>query len=172
MRPRFKKRRQKRIVPKKKKVGFWIKIGGIVGLIAILAGIAEISGYSVASLIESSQMARQTNEEYKEKSIAVSKLTTTVEFIQSYSRLKNCYTHRRIENREQFVDDLNFVMGKFDEIALHIHSKQIDGCIIKTGVYATILDFMPILDFCSYPSANREKFDQLYGHLSSLTKCD
>lgn len=149
------------------------KINPITGILLVIAILAIIGIQTYFLYVQHIKLEFQkTFIEQQNLSIEVSKYLTTTQFTQAYSRLRTCYIQERVNNKEQFTEDLNYVMGRFDEIAIYIQSGRVNDCIVKNNVYNTLLDFISILEFCNFPKANRQKFDFLNNHFSTLAKCD
>jgi len=150
-----------------------VKVNPIIGILSLIAVFLIIGILIQLIFVRNAQLDEQILIINRQnQSIEVSKSLTTTEFTQAYSRLRECYKQNKVDNQKQFTDDLNFVMGRFDDIALYVQSGQVDDCLVKVGTFNTIINFTPVLEYCNYPTPNRQKFDLLSNHFSTLTKCD
>lgn len=123
-------------------------------MISILAKFAVIIGiiFAFFQIIQSNRIER--------RSIAIEtvKQTRSKEFIKAYTRLKTAYKSKQIKDQYSLIDDINYIMIIYDNIANLYINNLADKCIIKKSVYFAVRDFTPILDFMEYPTEYRENF--------------
>lgn len=116
---------------------------------------------------------------------AVSK-TKTDDFLKAYARLKTIYkidninmqmviqrvyNDDYIQSKILMIDDINYIMNTYNNIAILYLNEIADKDIIKSSIYSEMREFSNILenilDKSAYPNGYRKNFDML---LESLEK--
>ena len=135
----------------------WFKM--IERVISILANIAVISGIIFAAI----QITQSNKSEKRRIAIEAVSPTRSNDFLKAYARLKTAISIDSIDVEDQtsLIDDLNYVMNVYDNIAIMYISDLADRCIIKNAVYSAIREFSSILEAMSYPEEYRKNFDTL-----------
>ncbi|GEM_PF-2386032 len=135
----------------------WVKI--IERAISFLANIAVISGIIFASI----QITQSNKSEKRRIAIEAVSPTRSNDFLKAYARLKTAISTDSIDVEDQtsLIDDLNYVMNVYDNVAIMYISDLADRCIIKNAVYSAIREFSSIVDTLSYPKEYRKNFDTL-----------
>ncbi len=157
----------------------WIKEIGKV--ISILANIAVICGIMIAYL-----QIRQLNKLEKTRiAIETLKQKRTDHFLKAFTRLKTIRSSDIIskylegEPRITLIDDLNFVMSVFDNIAFLYINDLADKSVLGNAVYSDMEEYSRMLEYVSssymsksinYPKDFRENFDILLNILRHQSK--
>lgn len=106
----------------------------------------------------------QSNDAEKRR-IAIESIgtTRTTEFVKALARLKTTYNLKNIENQKIFIDDLNYLISIYDNIAMLYINDIADKAIIKEAIASNINDIYNILNLLEkYPHEYRKNIDILY----------
>jgi hypothetical protein len=104
------------------------------------------------------------NDRLERRRIAIEAVNKTrqVEFIQAYARLKTFRQTKQVEEKQTFVDDLNYVMSVFDNIAILYLNGLADPCVIKNAIEFNLDEVLMIINSLeNYPIEYRRNIDLL-----------
>lgn len=123
----------------------------------------------VAVIVGLIQLYQANRSEKRIIAIEAVKQTRTVEFLKALARLREGFENKKIDDMEAYRDNLNYVMGVYDNIAILYHNDVVDKCIIKDSVESGLNIFVPILDSIeNFPVEYRENVDLLRIKLSQM----
>ncbi|HXI24615.1 MAG TPA: hypothetical protein VNG71_12190 [Pyrinomonadaceae bacterium] len=89
------------------------------------------------------------------------------DFLKAYTRLKTASASGKTLDSTAVVDDLNFVMNIYDNVALLYVNDLADRCVIKNGTYAATKEVSAICDLLSYPREYRVNFDRFVAMMNT-----
>jgi hypothetical protein len=119
------------------------KIDRTVSIISIISNIAVIIGIIFAF----AQIVQSNRSEKRLIAIEAVKETRTNDFIKSYTRLKSEFeSGTKIKQDNALIDDLNYMMNTYSNIAILYLNDLGDKEIIKNTVYSGVKDFYIIID--------------------------
>jgi hypothetical protein len=98
--------------------------------------------------------------EKRQNAINAISTTRSSEFLKAYARVKTAYNSRKTEDAASLIDDLNYVMNVYDNIALLYINNLADRCTIKNSTYPAIKEVQSIADAMSYPKEYRKNIDR------------
>ena len=104
------------------------------------------------------------NERLERRRIAIEAVNKTrqVEFIQAFTRLKTVYETKKVDEKQTFVDDLNYVMSVFDNIAILYLNGLADPCVIKNAIEFNLDEVLMIIHSLeNYPIDYRRNIELL-----------
>lgn len=133
----------------------WFK--KIEKLISILANVAVICGIIFALV----QITQANKSEKRRISIDAVSQTRSNDFLKAYARLKTAYTSQEVKDHTSLIDDLNFVINVYDNIAILYINDLADKSIIKANIYPTAKELSSILDAMSYPKEYKKNIETL-----------
>ncbi|MCK5056366.1 MAG: hypothetical protein KAT34_06915 [Candidatus Aminicenantes bacterium] len=123
----------------------------------------------VAVILGLLQLHQSNQSEKRLIAIDAVKQTRTVEFLKALTRLREGFENKKIDDMETFRDNLNYVMGVYDNIAILYLNDVVDKCIIKESVESGLNTFVLIIDSIeNFPFKYRENIDLLRIKLSQL----
>ena len=134
-------------------------------ILSILASIAMIIGIFYAVL---EYHHKKTNDKLLFTIEAINQ-TKTDKFINSYKRLKISYHSQKIDDINQYTDDLNYVLNIYDNIAILCIHDLTENCMVKEAVYADLEFFIEIMKSCKVPPDTQKSIIQLYALLTKQT---
>lgn len=124
-------------------------------IVAIIFGISEIL----------------QNKETERRKIAIEAVakTRSIDFIKSFTRLKTAYiSNKNIEiiSDSTYIDDLNYLMNTYDNIAILYKHDIADKNIIKQSIESNLIEFSKIINSIKgYPKAYKENINYLLHNL-------
>lgn len=95
---------------------------------------------------------------------AVNKVRSN-DFLKAYKRLKIAYS-KNTEEDPAIIDDLNYVMNIYDNIAVLYIFNIADRNIIKNSIYPATEEIAAMSNFFSYPREYKKNFNVLKNELS------
>jgi len=123
----------------------------------------------VAVILGLLQLHQSNQSEKRLIAIEAVKQTRTVEFLKALTRLREGFENKKIDDMQIFRDNLNYVMGVYDNIAILYLNDVVDKYIIKDAVGSGLNTFVLIIDSIeNFPSKFRENIDLLRIKLSQL----
>lgn len=125
--------------------------------ISVITNIAVIAGIIFAYV----QIKQANRTEKRRIAIEAVSLTRTAEFLKAYSILKTAYNTKKVEDKNQLIDKLNYVMNVYDNIAILFINDLGDKCIIKNAVYPGVTEFYAILNSMQYPYEYKKNVNTL-----------
>lgn len=129
------------------KISKWLSIGANA---VVIIGI-------ILAFVQFSHMKR--NEKIQNAINALNQ-TRSSEFLKAYTRLKTAQRGRNTQDTQTLIDDLNYVMNTYDNIALLYINDLADRCVIKGGTHTATKEVSSIFEALSYPKENRNNFDR------------
>lgn len=114
------------------------------------------------------------SQDNNEKRIAIEAITQTrsKDFIKAYTRLKTFCDHNQvsesIEIANELIDDYNYIMSIYEQIAILYNYDIVDKCVIKQ-IYSDLKEFSDIITFMKFK--HTEQFDIFLNHMKHL-KCN
>ena len=132
------------------------KLNLLSKLLSMAANICVIVGIIIAGL--SLYMTKES--EKRQNAINAISTTRSSEFLKAYARVKTAYNSRKTEDAASLIDDLNYVMNVYDNIALLYINNLADRCTIKNSTYPAIKEVQSIADAMSYPKEYRKNIDR------------
>lgn len=97
---------------------------------------------------------------------AISQLRSS-DFLKAYTRLKTASASKQTLDSTAVIDDLNFVMNVYDNVALLYVNDLADRCVIKNGTFVAVKEVSAICDSLSYPKEYRASFDRFVAMMSA-----
>jgi hypothetical protein len=91
---------------------------------------------------------------------AVSQLRSK-EFLTSYANLKAVYKTKKMSDKVEFINDLNFVIGIYENISLLYLKELADHSIIESSILSQVNEISQMVDSLDYPNEYREHFNKL-----------
>lgn len=130
----------------------WIK--NLEKLISILANIAVICGI-IFVLIQITQA-----NEFEKRRIAIDAVSKTRsnDFLKAFARFKTACSSQEVKDHTIFIDDLNFIINVYDNIAILYINDLADRAIIKANIYLAAKELSSILNTLTYPKVNNKNF--------------
>jgi hypothetical protein len=126
--------------------------------VQLLANLVVVAGIFFALY----QFNESIKAEQRRLAIEAVSQTRSADFLKAYADLKTAYRDGRVEGDPVAIrDDINFVMGVYDHVALLYISETADRCIIKNSVQSAVKDLLPVCDAMAYPKKYREHVDAL-----------
>jgi hypothetical protein len=110
------------------------------------------------------------NDRLERRRVAIDAINKTrqVEFIQAFARLKTFRQTKQVEEKQAFVDDLNYVMSIFDNIAVLYLNGLADRCVIKNAIEFNLDEVLMIINSLeNYPFEYRKNIDLLKKRLET-----
>lgn len=133
------------------------KISQLAEPLQMLANVFVIVGILVAVI--SLFMTRES--EKRQNAINAINTTRSSEFLKAYARLKTVYTSHQAGDSVTMIDDLNYVMNTYDNIAMLYSNHLADRCLIKDSTYPAIKEILAISDELSYPKESRKNVERV-----------
>ena len=72
-----------------------------------------------------------------------------------------------MSNKVELIDDLNFVMGTYENISLLYLKRLADHSIIESSIIPQINEINEMVDFFKYPNEYRENYNKLFNLISN-----
>jgi len=126
-------------------------------LIQVLANVSVIAGIGFALI----QVTESKRSERRRVAIDAVNSTRSTEFIKAYTRIKVTYQSKKIDKpgKPILIDDLNYVINVYDNVAILYLYDVADRCIIKEAALPAVTELSSMLEAFSYPSEYRHNFD-------------
>ena len=124
-------------------------------VVSVLANVAVVVGIAFAFV----EIRRSSQAEMRRTTIEAIGPTRSPEFLKSYARLKTAVQKQEVADNSSVVDDLNYVMNVYDNVAILVISDLVEPCIVKDAVYPALEDFRAILRGLSQPEGDRQNLD-------------
>jgi hypothetical protein len=125
--------------------------------LAMAANVFVIVGIVLA--VVSIFMTRQS--ERRQTAINAINTTRSNEFLKAYARLKTVYNSHQTADSVAMIDDLNYVMNTYDNIALLYSNHLADRCLLKDSTYPAVKEILAISDELSYPKESRKNVERV-----------
>jgi hypothetical protein len=138
----------------------WLsKIEKPISLLANLATIAGIVGLFIALF----QFQQSKKSEKTQNAINAISQTRSSDFLKAYARLKTAHNSNSVkaEDTASLIDDLNFVVNTYDNIALQYINNIADRCVLAIAINSGIKEILPVCDKMSYPKEYKKNIDKL-----------
>lgn len=130
-------------------------------LLSILANTAVIAGIIFAFF----QIIQTNQAEKRRIAIEAIRQVRTNEFLKANDELKTAYATRHIGDEQTLLDNLNYVMNVYDNIAIMYINNLADRCVVKNSIYSGAKEFAPVLGFLKSPERYRNNFDMFIEHM-------
>ena len=117
-------------------------------LVSVVADIVVIAGIIIGVL----QLYQAISSEKRQNTINAVAQTRSNDFLQSYARLKTAHKSNYNQTEDSVVDDLNYIMNTYDNIALLYISDVIDRCMIKNASYNAVEETLTLSESMKYPA--------------------
>lgn len=125
-------------------------------IISIIANISVIVGIIFVFI----QIIQSNHFERRRIAIETISQTRSNEFLKAYTRIKTYHNSKQVKDYNSLVDDINYVINAYDNIANLYINNLADKCIIKRSVFSATKELSPILDSMEYPVEYRKNFDK------------
>jgi hypothetical protein len=99
--------------------------------------------------------------EKRQNAINAISTTRSSDFLKAYTRLKTVYNSHETKDAAVLIDDLNFVMNTYDNIALQYTNHLADRCLIKNSTYPAIKEMLSISHALSYPKESLKNVEKV-----------
>lgn len=135
-------------------------------LITLSANIAVLLGVIFAL----DAITRSNESERRRTAIEAISQTRSPEFLRAYARLKTAAQSGQTTDMASTVDDVNYVVNVYDNIAVLTINALADVCIVKKSLSSSLDEVRGILDRLSYPPEYRRNLDAA-GSLMARQSC-
>jgi hypothetical protein len=126
--------------------------------------IDSVSKFSVIIAVLFVIIQMNQNDRLERRRIAIEAVNKTrqIEFIRAFARLKTFYETKELDEKQNFVDDLNYVMSIFDNIAVLYLNGLVDQCVIKNAIEYNLDEVITIINSLeNFPFEYRKNIDLL-----------
>lgn len=142
------------------RTSFYERIISTLANIAVIAGI----GFATYQVLQTDQIEKQRT------AVEAIREIRSPAFLKSYARLKTAYINDDLDKSVEMVDDINYLMSVYDNIASLCANNLADKCIIKDSIFPSIRDLLKILKSISFcPKEDKNRFEAF---VTSLARKD
>ncbi len=135
-------------------------------VVSLLANVAVALGVVVAFY----EIRRANQLESRRIAVEATAHTRSPDFVRAYARLKTTVTAGQATDRASVVEDLNYVVNVYDQIAVLTMNDVADVCIVKQSIGASLQEVRDLLGKVAYPQEYRQNLD-LAADLLSKRSC-
>ncbi|HEX8129847.1 MAG TPA: hypothetical protein VF527_12155 [Pyrinomonadaceae bacterium] len=133
------------------------KIEQLEKTLAMTANTFVIVGIIVAVI----SLHMTSESEKRQNAITAISTTRSSDFLKAYTRLKTVHQSHETQDAVSLIDDLNFVMNTYDNIALLYSNHLADRCLIKNSTYPAIKEILSISGALSYPKESIKNLEKV-----------
>lgn len=124
-------------------------------LLAVFANIAVVLGVIFAL----DAIRRSNQSEMRRTAIEAISQTRSLDFLKAYARLKTSAQSGQTADMASTIEDVNYVVNVYDNIAVLTVNALADLCIVKQSISSSLDEVRGILDRLSYPLDYRRNLD-------------
>ncbi len=125
--------------------------------VAMIANVFVIAGILIAVI----QLCQSRQTERTQNAINTINLTRSSEFLKAFARLKTAVETQTVLDKVGLIDDLNFVMNTYDNMALLYINDVADRCVLKNAIHPSLREIVDISDAFLYPKGSRQNVDKV-----------
>ena len=117
-------------------------------LVKVVANLVVIAGIIIGIL----QLYQAKSSEKRQNTINAVSQTRSNDFLKAHARLKVAQKSKYNQTEVSMVDDMNYVLNTYDNIALLYINDLIDRCMIKDASYNAVVETLTISESMKYPA--------------------